>query len=434
MSFDQLASEILLYIGGYLDHEDLRALCGTSRRLMAIFQEKAYYRMEFDESPESANRLLALASGPRAQFIGNLRYKPNDPGPVNGWESDGLSDKHDPEITLSNEARQTLQSLHLFPSLERFYFDLSHWGLIDWPMAPTGFSDYAFAESFGDYDTEPWRILLEESLQALCKSAGTFSQLGINSLLPTTVEPYKVFQSDGWRSLLGSLKSFEIELAGVIDEGAGSMTIAHQEFLAFFPDSIFKHLSQVQTLRVAGVRQGVIGGYSDKEPIKWSLVQMPHLTSFELEYARIHEELVGFLANHADTLERICLRNCLAVVKRDWSAMFQVFLDRKPTQLVDFTVVAYPVYKWTERSDYYSIGDNDGFNMSEEPMEEEMRRFVVGETCESYGDIQVVEDHAETYDESELDESDVVEVWNALENLLERNRRQAIQSKARDIV
>lgn len=252
MSFDQFALEILLQIGKYVDREDLRELCLASPQLMSLFQDRAYSVAEFDETSESAKGLFALASGPRRQYVRKIRYAPHDPWPA-------TEENHDPEIKLSDETRQALQSLNKFPSLEKFQFDLTGWDINEWEGVPFYFSHLTFHESFGPFDTEPWRILIEQSLQALIKSAGTFPQLELNGLPPTGEESYHAFQSDDWRSLLGNLESFEISLAIVEDEGSGPITAEHQEFIALFPDMFLNHLTHIQHLRITGSEAAVIG-------------------------------------------------------------------------------------------------------------------------------------------------------------------------------
>ncbi|KAF4959257.1 hypothetical protein FSARC_10773 [Fusarium sarcochroum] len=420
MSLDQLTTEILLNIGFYVDHEDLRELCLTSRRLMLIFEEKAYEVAEFDETSESANGLFALASGPRGNIVRKIRYKPHSPWPAEDEDEDEVKE-HNPDIKLSDETRRALQSLDLFPSVEKFQFDLTDWNLDGWLDASL---NYDSDGDHGSCNTEPWKVLVEQSLQSLIKSAGTFSQLELNGLPPDVHESYLFWQSDDWRSL-GSLKSFEISLGGVEDSGNGSMTGFHQDFVALIPDMFLKHLTHVQLLRVAGTEDAVIGTNENTEPIDWTSLQLPCLTSFEMDYSQISDGHIEFFSNHAAKLERISLRNCIATLKEVWSNLFRLFLDKKPAQLVDFTVVAYPVRMRMGQPNYWSMGNIAGFDMSDELKKEKMRRFVVGEACDRYGTIDPVEDRAESDDDAQLDESDVVEWWTELEGLLERNRKQA---------
>ncbi|KAL6922216.1 hypothetical protein ACHAPO_002977 [Fusarium lateritium] len=78
MAFAQLPTEVLLEIGDHVDHKSLRGVCLASRRLMSIFQKTAYHTAELDDTPDSANRLLALASGPRGVLVQEVQYIPRD--------------------------------------------------------------------------------------------------------------------------------------------------------------------------------------------------------------------------------------------------------------------------------------------------------------------------------------------------------------------
>lgn len=46
---------------------------------MILLQSRAYSVAEFDETSQSANRLLALASGPRSKFVRTIRFAPHEP-------------------------------------------------------------------------------------------------------------------------------------------------------------------------------------------------------------------------------------------------------------------------------------------------------------------------------------------------------------------
>ncbi|KAL4723618.1 hypothetical protein ACLX1H_009258 [Fusarium chlamydosporum] len=431
MSFDQFPTEILLDIGDHVTNTSLRELCLASRRLMSIFQEKAYYAAELDDTLQSANRLLALASGPRGKFVRRVQYSPRDPWRKSARENIRLKQGNpgpvrypllNPYVQLTSETRQALQSLSLFPSLEKFQFDLGGWNLNEWRDAPCCFTLFGFIRNNDSYHEEPWRIVVENSLQAVAKNTtGTFSQLEINGLPPTGSEYYYACASENWRSLLSSLKTFEISLAEV-NGRFGTMTNAHNGFLYYFPYAFFQHLTNVQDLRIAGTEDAIIGSAHTLEPIDWTSFHMPHLRSFKIEYSHIMDGIIGFFSNHAATLERVCLKNCFGTRKQDWLSLIQTVLDKQPTKLIEFEIAAYPVRLRSGQSDYFSKGDICGYDMSEETKREKMRRFVVGQANDTCGHFEPVEGNAIDGD-PELDETDVVERWKELEELMARNRR-----------
>ncbi|KAI7769872.1 hypothetical protein LZL87_003362 [Fusarium oxysporum] len=411
MPLNRVAPEILLEISNHVDHEDLRKLCAVSHRLMSTFEHQIYSTIELNETSQSGSALLALASGPRRDIVREIRYRPHHPWPARDR-------RHKPEIKLSDETGTALQSLTLFPSLDKFHFDLSHWELSQWALSPQCLNRWEFHLRHGKHDTEPWRVLIEASLLALSKSAGSFSRLEIDSLPPTGRETYRACESRTWKDLLRHLTSLEITLAGVGYMGHGGsymygkMTSAHQAFMTLFPEMFLENLHDVQVLRLTGKMNAVIGNEKLVEPINWasSSINLPHLTTLELEYSQISSQIVAFLSNHAGTLEKISLRNCIAPAKQIWTNIIKTFLNRQPKQLLKFTTTTRPVHK--------RIGDP--FADHSDRSDVKMRRFVVGLANH---DIVPVEEWAAVGDnDPELDESDVCKLWDQLEEMLERNR------------
>ncbi|CAG7563995.1 unnamed protein product [Fusarium equiseti] len=129
MSFNKLPPETLLEIGQHVNQEDLRKLSSTCRRFMAVFQKKAYSTLDFDETSKSADRVLAVALGPRKQLVRTIRFVPHDPRPHE-------DETPDQGIKLSDKARQVLGSLHKFPELYKFQFDCSTWRMDQWGPVP----------------------------------------------------------------------------------------------------------------------------------------------------------------------------------------------------------------------------------------------------------------------------------------------------------
>lgn len=442
MSLLGLPSELWLDIEYYLNERDLKILCLVCHDPLGLAQSKAYQSVVMTEAAWSGDRVLAIASGTRAQFVRYIEYRPASPKPVLGWSpgvcSEGLH-PHDPSIELSAESCEVLSMLRRFPHLETFRLNLDAWRVCDWPLAPLVFRGENFAEYHQPEDKEPWRILLNGSLAAVAASAGAFSKLELHNLPPVPERPpYSAFGTDEWRSLLRGLSSLEIVLASLVDVGSGGMTAGHREFLATFPAIFLSHLPQVEHLRLVGSRYAVIGYSESGNPIDWSLIQMPRLRNFTLEYSYLEHELVKFLVVHSTTLENIHLRRCLAREKANWRQLFWGVTAKAPRQLREFKVMAYPVLKrtlYTTWDDYFDATDNLWEDLSANGDEEEdvevedgtRRRFVVGGTCERYGAIESEEMLAASDDEDELeglDESDVVKEWEMLDEMVKRNQHE----------
>ncbi|KAF5633589.1 hypothetical protein F52700_6043 [Fusarium sp. NRRL 52700] len=414
MILDRVAPEILLEISNHVDHEDLRKLCVVSHRLMSAFEHQIYSTIEVNETSQSGSSLLALVSGPRRDIVREIRYRPHHPWPARDR-------RHKPDIKLSDETQTALQSLTLFPSLDIVKFDLSHWELSEWPLSPQCLNRWEFHIWHGKHDTEPWRVLIEGSLTALSKSAGSFSRLEIDSLPPTGRETYRACESQTWKDLLKHLKSFEMTFAGVGHMGHGGshmygkMTSAHQAFITLFPEMFLENLHNVQVLRLTGKANAVMGNEQLVEPINWAspFINLPCLTTFELDHAQISSQLVTFLSKHAGTLERISLRNCIAPAKQIWINIITMFLNTQPKQLLEFTTTTRLVHK--------RIADPFADNSDESDVK--MRRFVVG--LAKHDVVPVEEWDAVGDNDPELDESDVCKLRDQLQEMLERNRHHA---------
>ncbi|KAH7108620.1 hypothetical protein B0J13DRAFT_333461 [Dactylonectria estremocensis] len=219
------------------------------------------------------------------------------------------------------------------------------------------------------------------------------------------------------------------------------MTVAQEGFLTSFPSNFLAHLPGVEYLRLAGNHDAVIGHYESGNPIPWAAVQIPQLRFFELEYSYLDEGLANFLVNHQNTLEKIYLRRCLAEEKSNWRELFRRVLEKNPRQLVEFTVLAYPVRKRT------IYATHEEWNIAQHELEEAMRddpeedvedernrKFVVAKTCESYGAIEPKELYHDPEDDEDdesnpLDESDIVKEWDELQKLVKRNRDAARLSR-----
>jgi hypothetical protein len=120
MSFNKLPPETLLEISQHVNQEDLRQLSSTCRRFMATFQNKVYSTLDFDETSKSADRVLAVALGPRKQLVRTIRFVPRDPRPHE-------DETPDQGIKLSYKARHVLGSLYKFPMLYTFQVDAHQW-------------------------------------------------------------------------------------------------------------------------------------------------------------------------------------------------------------------------------------------------------------------------------------------------------------------
>ena len=325
MSFDKLPPETLLEIGQYVDQDGLRMLSSTCRRFMAVFQNKAYSTLDFDETSKSADRVLAVALGPRKQLVRTIRFVPRDPRP------------HEDEtpnqgIKLSDKARQLLGSLHKFPMLYKFQFDLSTWRIDQWGDVPFH-RKYEFDS--GSSETVAWRHLIDQSLKALlqdCRNRGAFLCLEMKAL-PPIGDFAEISLNNGWWRLVKDLETFEISLAVTQNTQDIHSMLQYVLFYRYFHVSLMG-LINVNCLRIVATEESVVirdlYGNSDPNPIDWRIIPLPELKTFELEFSAIGKGLVDFLGRHAETLERISLRYCFTMKKHDWRRLFQLFIDKKP--------------------------------------------------------------------------------------------------------
>ncbi|KAH7189438.1 uncharacterized protein B0J16DRAFT_115065 [Fusarium flagelliforme] len=429
MSFDKLPPETLLEIGQYVN-QDLRKLSSTCRRFMAAFQNKVYSTLDFDETSKSADRVFAVALGPRKQLVRTIRFVPHDPRP----DEDETPDQG---IKLSDKARQVLGSLHKFPELYKFQFDFSTWRMDRW--GPVPFSVRPIDTSTLP-ELEPWRHLIDQSLRALTQSHqnhGAFLCLEMTAL-PPTEDVLDALMNKHWYHLAKRLGTFEISLA-VTRNGQKLASIRPHRYLYPTFNVIFLlYLTNVKCLRIVATEGTVISLgriYSrniDPSPIQWETVQLPELKVFELEFSVIGEGLIDFLGRHAETLERISLRYCFTMKKYDWRRLFQLFIDKQPAQLTDFEVPAYPVRLWRgqDKEEWQRLKPISGFELLADTRKDEMRRFVVADVTGMCGKIKPVESligsSSRHLDEAELDESDLIPLWEEVGRLVQRNRKPAL--------
>ncbi|KAJ4138244.1 hypothetical protein NW768_002065 [Fusarium equiseti] len=214
MSFNKLPPEILLEISQYIKQEYLRKLSSACRQFMAVLQCKAYSTLHFDETSKSAYPVFAIALGPRKQLVRTIRFVPHDPRP-------DQNESADQGIKLSDKSRQVLGSLHKFPMLYKFQFDLSTWRIDQW-------SDMPFHERYDlrtrrpETDSVPWRHIILQSLKALIphgstQNRGAFSCLEMKAL-PPTQDFRQILLKPAWLDLVKDLKTFEVSLAVIESE------------------------------------------------------------------------------------------------------------------------------------------------------------------------------------------------------------------------
>ncbi|XEV00895.1 hypothetical protein FSHL1_006182 [Fusarium sambucinum] len=241
MAFAQLPTEVLLDIGDHVDHKSLRGVCLASRRLMSIFQKTAYHTAELDDTPDSANRLLALASGPRGVLVQEVQYIPRDLCRTLAPENTRLKEDHARKLTspyeqLASETRRALESLSMFPSLRKFQFDLDDWNVINR-------RDELYRFGWTDNQSKEYQAFVENSLEAITHNPiGTFSHLEVNGIPPASTELLFFYLLTEWRSLLSSLKTFEISLP----ENSIIQVDRHHWVLESLPSNTLYHLAHVQ--------------------------------------------------------------------------------------------------------------------------------------------------------------------------------------------
>jgi hypothetical protein len=387
---------------------------------MSQYQHVAYNHLVLRETAESGRAITEVSNGPRAKFVRHLDFSPKNPQPVYTNEDgyDNLNPDHKPSVQLSKESRHVLGNLGKFSRLEIFAFALYEWeDLEQWPGMPISLS-FAFQEYHGEEDEEPWRILLNESLRAIAESAGSFQRFEVKYLPPIPTGIYSAMAGKQWQDLLGSLTTLVIELPTYPDQGAGRLTIAHVDFLSYFPDMFFNHTSNLQHLRIAANDMAVMSHYGNREPILWSRCKMPQLKRLEITYACIDNELTGFIIEHSTTLERVLLGHCFGYSRRDWQDMFSRLCIKKVDQLVEFRIIALTVYdegtgvniEWdstTDELDETREGSNNRSHKRGYIAVATGPCFAVGETCESYGGLQGSWDEDEEGQWMEEDEESV---------------------------
>lgn len=86
-------------------------------------------------------------------------------------------------------------------------------------------------------------------------------------------------------------------------------------------------------------------------------------------------------------------------------------------------MVAYPVRSW-QGEDIIAEEECSGFDLLNTVEKDKLRRLVVADVDEEYGCIVPIEAFSRENLE-ELDESDLVRLWEEVEKLVERDRRQA---------
>ncbi|VUC29120.1 unnamed protein product [Clonostachys rosea] len=442
-NLDELPTEIQSMIVNGCDRDDLQSLLLTSTRLKDVVERKLYEEITLDETESKGEAVMAIANSPRAGIVRTIIYAPHDPQPME-------SDDHDTEIELSEATAEVLRSLHKFPSLETLSFrcDIGGWDYDNWPHGAYHFwmESREMAEgALGAEAEEPCRKLLNGSLLALCESAGAFKALELYNLppIPTSEGSYSVFRTDNWLDLVRGLKSFDLQLAGCDGQGALNMTCAHQEYIADFVDHTIKNLANVERLRLAGAPEGAIGHYDQQESFDWAALDLPHLNVFELEWSSFEEGLPRFLAKHAKrSLEEIHLRRCFTMGLHAWRNILEGIQESQPPKLVKVRIEPYPVLKSTTFGGSENYDDlpgrfvekwEEGEVAFDAEVDRRFRRFVIAETCESYGALQIKDDdydsglEGEEFEDqmeefgSDLDEAQLDGDWKAVQDICARN-------------
>ncbi|CAG9954529.1 unnamed protein product [Clonostachys rosea f. rosea IK726] len=449
-NLDELPSEIKSMIINGCDKDDLQALLLTSTRLKDVVERKLYEEITLDETESKGDAVMAIANSPRAGIVRTIIYAPHDPQSM-------ASDDHDTEIELSEATAEVLRSLRKFPGLETFRFrcDFGGWDYNNWPHGAFHFWMHTREMAEGALaaeSEEPCRRLLNGSLVALCESAGAFKALELYNLppIPTQEGAYSVFRTDKWLALVRGLKSFDLQLAGCEGGGALNMTCAHQEYIADFMDHTIRNLTSVERLRLAGEPEGTIGHYDEQESFEWTVLDLPCLKEFELEWSSFESGLPQFLAKHAKrSLEEIHLRRCFTMGLDAWEQILKGIQESQPPKLVKVRIEPYPVLKSTTFGGGENYDDlpprfvekwEQGEVTFDVELDRRFRRFVIAETCESYGALQIKDDdydsdlEGEEFEDqmeefgSDLDEAKLDGDWKAVQDICARNSIKAAKA------
>ncbi|KAL0059917.1 hypothetical protein AAF712_013332 [Marasmius tenuissimus] len=312
---------------------------------------------------------------------------------------------------LTGKSLPNLTTVHLSFDFD-FDFDFGYEkpdsNIWDDPNLYTGvsYSIWVFKDSEAAEDVPmkearyPWRALMAQTWSALCRNK-SIRELIVSNLIPRKTT---AFNSDDWRDFLGRLKTLELRMWGVTDDGW--YVNALEGYLAYearLGEYFFRHLNQVQRLLLAAYPECPFGGpevgngpdfrYDIAFPL--SKEYLPRLKALELHNVFVSKRLADFILSKSKTLNEVRLHDCHASTydeeKISWAAFF-THLDHNKCQLRELDV--------TYRQSDAAIIDEESRPKKEN---EEDRVFSYGMLDEKYGffmadDRQICEKYEERRD------------------------------------
>jgi hypothetical protein len=332
----------------------LVALSQTNTLFHSLLAPKLYATLTLQNKPTSGATVAKTASGEHARHVKTINYIAVVPLPADTFLPASIATEPQPS-DFPEEVEYILSHLAQFPNLENVS--------IHFPFRLVELQDLIFntepTESALDIRTkesqEGWRALMTSSYTALAKnSPASFKSLILRNLV---MKESSAWETEAWRSLLGSLTHFDVIVRGW-ENGAGWCLSAFNAYIPFidnFDRYFFDHLANVTHLSIAANEKGPIGQEGDHTgPLHFDAKQMPYLQSISLDYVLISEAVLTLLQTHAKTVRTVHLKHAYAILSRwsqdlSWTEFFTSLLATTPffpnlqTFIVESTLTGWEV-------------------------------------------------------------------------------------------
>lgn len=337
LEHDQLLHEKSLPKEGELDytdrddefqyHGDLMNWSCTSLYFRNLLAPYIFTSIKLRNDEKSGASVDALLKGRHGAFVKEIYFlgtiPPGRANPDDNVEDDGdaLAEgfnkkSHEAEkrtgksvnITLPPVVDDILSGLHQFSNLESLSIGFTY------PYESV-FDEYFYNEGIDmSGNPEPaldLHALMTKSYDTLLRNKNLeLRAVEIRKFVWFFTDPY---ESQNFHDFLSHVEHFTLSVRGG-DNGAGWCVNTCDEYLecvARFDELFFDHLASATTLTLKAPYEGPIGldGFRHAR-LALRKEQMPLLKSLHLEHIFICQELVNFVASHADSLEQLTLHDC----------------------------------------------------------------------------------------------------------------------------
>ena len=310
----------------YQYHRDLMNWSCTSQYFRNLLAPYIFRNIKLRNDEKSGASVNAVLRGPFGDLVKEIHFLGNVPPGMANPDHDNEDDELLPEgflmrddeaeegkekaitITLPSVVDDLLSNLYRFSNLESLsigftYPDDSLW------------DDYYDAEGITDNENpesaRAYKALMSTIYETLLRNkAPQLRAVEIRKFVWTFTEPY---ESQTFHDFLSHVKHFRLTVRGG-DNGAGWGVNTFDEYLecvARFDELFFDHLASATSLTLQAPDSSPIGLEGMRHArLALKRKQMPLLNSLRLEHIFICQELVDFIASHADTLERLTLHDC----------------------------------------------------------------------------------------------------------------------------